>query len=135
MEVPLFVNGGMYESHTIESWQYVWDKICKMAYEGQGICESIVTRPGILHIDGRVIQDKTEVTHSKEYARQSNMNSYFLTLDNIWKQYSHLHNTKMPGVVPELKELVVPFVLYNDLGIEPWFRYSFPNCKVTFWEC
>ncbi len=134
MEIPLFIDGNMFETHTITQWQYVWDLICKMAYEGTGICEKIVTSPGILHINGEVIKDNTELRHASEYAKTSYMNTYFLTLDNIWKQYSKFYGTKMPGIVPELTEIVVPFALYNELGVNPWFRHSFPNCKVTFWE-
>lgn len=134
MKMNLYINGNMYDDVTLEAWQQVWDKVCKMCYEGTGICESIVTRPGIMHVNGRVIQDTRESTHTREYSRHNPVNSQFLTLDNIWKQYSHLYGTMDPKVVPEFKELVVPYSLYETLGVHSWFRHSFPNCVVTFWN-
>ena len=130
----MFINGNRYETHTIEQWQEVWDRICKMAYEKTNICEKIVTKPGIFHLNGEVINDRSEKTHSYEYERSQPLNTYFLTLDNVWKQYSSFYGPKMPEVVPEFKELVVPRALFSSLGIDVWFRHSFPNCKVTFWE-
>ena len=134
MEIPLFINGNLFEEHTIEAWQQVWDIVCKMSYENTNICEKIITTPGFLHINGKLNNDKTEITHSHEYSRSQPLNTYFLTLDNIWKQYSKFHGLKMVHVVPEFKELFVPRVLFDSLGVSNWFRYSFPNCKVTFWE-
>lgn len=134
MEMPLFINGNMYDNHTIEAWQNVWERICKMAYDGTDICEEIVTVPGILHVNGRVINDRRESTHNVEYHRLEPVNYYFLTLENIWKQFSHLYADKNPGVVPELKKLVVPYCLYDCPGVRSWFRYSFPNCKLYFWD-
>lgn len=134
MEIPLFINGNRFEEHTVEQWQQVWDTICRMAYERTTPCEKITTVPGFVHINGEITNDKTEKTHSYEYSRCQPVNTYFLTLDNMWKQYSRLYGSRMPDVVPELKELFVPRVLYESLGISNWFRHSFPNCKVTFWE-
>ena len=134
MEIPLFINGNRFEEHTIENWQQVWDDICKMAYERSPPREKIITTPGFIHINGELTNDKTEKTHTHEYSRSQPVNTYFLTLDNMWKQYSSFYGSRMPDVVPELKELVVPRVLYDSLGISNWFRHSFPNCKVTFWE-
>jgi hypothetical protein len=134
MEMPLYINGKLYDAVTVEAWQGLWDKICRMAYDGKDVCESIITRPGIMHVNGRVLHDKRESTHSKEYARRDPVNSYFLTLDNVWKQYSQFHSPDMPKVIPEFKELVVPYSLYECLGVQAWFQYSFPNCKVYFWD-
>lgn len=134
MEMPLYIHGNMYDRITVDAWQDVWDKICKMAYEGKDVCEKIVTRPGILHINGQVLHDSTESTHSREYNRHTPVNSYFLTLENVWKQYSSFYGSQMPQVVSEFKELIVPYSLYNCLGVQSWFRHSFPNCKVYFWD-
>ena len=38
-----------------------------------------------------------------------------------------------PKVVPELVYLKAPKVLFEEVGIYAWFRYSFPNCKVELW--
>lgn len=134
MEMPLYIHGNMYDHVTIEAWQHLWDKICRMAYEKKDICERIIAHPGIMHINGRVVSDKRESTHSREYNRREPVNSYFLTLENVWKQYSLFHGTQMPYEIPEFKELVVPYSLYNCLGVQSWFRHSFPNCKVYFWD-
>ena len=134
MEVHLFIDGNMYHTHTLEAWQNVWEKICKMAYEGTDICEEIVTYPGFLNINGRIINDRRESAHTLEYRRLEPVNSYFLTLENMWKQFSHLYADKYPLVVPEFKKLVVPYCLYNCLGVNSWFKHSFPNCKLYFWE-
>jgi len=39
-----------------------------------------------------------------------------------------------PVVVPELKEIYVPRILFTCLGVFTWFRHSFPNCQILFWE-
>lgn len=132
MEIPLNIYGDTYDEITIEAWQSVWDHVCKMAYEGTDICESIITRPGVMTINGKKVFDKRERTHSQEYARLQPINTYFLTLDNMWKQYSDYYPEVK--VIPEFKKLIVPYALYQSLGITQWFRYSFPNCEVIYWE-
>lgn len=84
MEIPLSIQGDLYDTITIECWQNVWEKICKMTYEGNDICESIITRPGIMVINGQKVYDKRESAHSQEYDRNQPLNKYLLTLDNIW---------------------------------------------------
>jgi hypothetical protein len=134
MEIPLFINGQLYENHTIEAWQSVWDKICKMSYDGTDVCEEIVTTPGIMHINGRILNNKYKSDHIIEYSRLEPVNTYFLTLENVWKQYSSFHGPQPVKVIPEFKKLVVPRCLYECLGVQQWFRYSFPNCQVTYWD-
>lgn len=131
MDIPLYVHGNMYDEVTIDAWQTVWDQICKMAYDGTNICETIITRPGLMHMDGEMIYNSN---HSDEYKKLKYVNSDFLTLDNIWKQYSHLYGTAEVKIIPEFKKLVVPRSLYECLGVKSWFRYSFPNCHVVFWD-
>lgn len=134
MEIPLFISGNMYENVTVDAWQTLWDKVCKMSYEGTNVCESIVTKPGILYINGEIIDDNSELTHSNKYANIDPVNDHLLKLDDMWKQYSKLYGTAQPKIIPEFKELVVPYPLYYCLGVTQWFRYSFPNCKVTYWN-
>lgn len=134
MEIPLYLNGKTYEGHTVEAWQQVWDRICRMAYEGKDVCEKIVTKPGLTYIDGKIISNSTESYHNRIYRNVEPINYYFLTLENVWKQYSQLYHPSDPKVIPEFKELVVPYCLYNCLGVQSWFRHSFPNCKVYFWD-
>lgn len=134
MEITLRINKNQYEDSTIIEWQNVWDIICKMTYEGTNKCENIITKPGNLYIDGRKVYDKREKTHSREYLRLEPDNIYLLTLDNVWKQYSSYYGTKELIIVPEFKKLVVPYPLFHSIGIPQWFRYSFPNCEVIYWN-
>jgi hypothetical protein len=134
MNIPLYVYGNMYSATTIDAWQHVWDTICKMAYEEKGICESIVTRPSILCVDNIVINDTSELTHSYQYKNPKYVNVDFLTLDNIWKQYSYLYGPIQPKVIPQFKKLVVPRCLFECLGVRSWFLHSFPNCQIVFWD-
>lgn len=90
-------------------WQSIWQQICEMAYENTNPVEKIIIEP-------TDFEDKEENT-----------------LTYTWKQYSKKHGPIMPGVVYELKELYVPKSLFEDLGIYSWFRYSFPNCKISYW--
>lgn len=53
-----------------------------------------------------------------------------LTLDFQWKNYQQLK----PLIIPELKYIYVPRILFESLGVYAWFKYSFPNCKIEFWE-
>jgi hypothetical protein len=130
MEISLNIQGDVYDNSTIHEWQLVWEKICNMAYADTDIYESIVTRPGVMIINGRKVHDKRELSHSREYARTQPINRDLLMLDHVWNQYSN----KEPKIVPEFKNLVVPYPIYQSLGINAWFKYSFPNCKVTFWK-
>lgn len=94
----------------MDSWKSVWETICKMAYENEAPFEKIIIEP-------------SEFSNNEEN-----------TLDYTWKAYSKKHGSNMPGIVPEFKELYVPRILFENLGIYSWFRYSFPNCKVEFWK-
>ena len=96
----------------MDTWQSVWQTICKMAYENEPPYERIIIQPEVI-----------ELSINEED-----------TLDYTWKIYSKKHGTTMPKVVPEFKELYVPRHLFEDLGIYPWFRHSFPNCEIHFWE-
>lgn len=96
-----------------------------MAYCKTYIIEDLITRPA---------SPFTEVEHTEIYNKRLCHNEYDITLDYTWKIYSKAFKTKMPHVIPELKRLHVPRILFEELGIRPWFKYSFPNCVVTFWE-
>ena len=134
MEIVLNIDGNMYDETTVGIWQVVWHKLCSMAYTRSNICRSIVIKPGPMIINNRYVLDKRELSHSREYSRIEPLNRDKLTLEYMWKKYSHAYGNKYPEVVPELKELVVPYSLFVCLGVNSWFRHSFPNCKVRFWE-
>ena len=60
------------------------------------------------------------------------------TLDYHWKQYSSIKddtdNFVEALIVPELKHILVPFSLFHTGGVYAWFKHSFPNCVITFWD-
>lgn len=134
MEIPLEIENNLYCPTTVDCWVSVWNQVCKMAYEGKDIHESIVTRPGNMCINEYLVHDKRESIHSYEYSLHFPLNSYQMTLDNVWKQYSEFYGPENPKIIPQFKELVVPRALFESLGISQWFHYTFPNCTVTFWE-
>lgn len=134
IHIPIYVSRNMYDSVTVEQWQIVWDKVCRMAYHGEDICDKIITRPGNMNIGGKPVKDARQSTHSQYYAKGEPLNNYFLTLENIWRQYSTFHGPMHPKVIPELKELVVPHALFDCLGVQAWFMHSFPNCKIFYWD-
>ena len=96
----------------MQTWQSVWEKICKMTYEEDTPYESIIIYPG-----------QIKMSYEEED-----------TLDYTWRIYSKKHGLKIPVTVPEFKELYVPRHLFLSLGIKQWFQHSFPNCKVDLWE-
>ena len=96
----------------MDTWESVWKCICEMAYENRPPCEKIIMKPG-------------EIENSTKEED---------TLTYTWKIYSKKHGSTMPGVVPEFKELYIPRHLFQDHGVYPWFRHSFPNCQIHFWE-
>lgn len=133
MRAPLIVNERMYSYETIVVWKVVWDKICKMAYEQEPPVSDIITVPDRVRIEGIAVP-MDEKEQSRYYSRQLPINSDVITLDHMWSYYSKKHGAEMPKIVPEFKRLHVPRALFKSLGIGPWFRHSFPNCDITFWE-
>jgi hypothetical protein len=133
MKTPLIVDNRMYSYQTIVVWKVVWDKICRMAYENESPVSEIITIPDRARIEG-IAFPTDEQKQSQYYRRQDPLNSDLITLDNMWIHYSKKHGSEMPKVVPEFERLHVPRALFKSLGIGPWFRHSFPNCMITFWE-
>ena len=90
-----------------------WRQICDMAYFRSHIVDEII------------VGEHNNIT---EKAR----------LDYHWKQYSSLKDPRGDFiealVVPELKYIRVPYNLFHTEGVYAWFRHSFPNCVITFWE-
>lgn len=133
MRVPLIVENRMYSYETILGWKVVWDKVCRMAYENEKPVQELVVVPDRIRIEG-IAFHMNEKEQANYYSRQIPPNSDVITLDYTWKYYSKAHGTKDPKVVPEFERLHVPRSLFQTLGVGPWFRYSFPNCKITFWD-
>jgi hypothetical protein len=92
-------------------WQETWQKLCDMAYYRKNVVSEFI-------VDG--LYD--------ELLKLKNLEE--LTLDFQWKNYQQLK----PLIIPELKYIYVPRILFESLGVYAWFKYSFPNCKIEFWE-
>lgn len=134
MKIPLIVKGRNYSQETLDSWTQVWETICKMAYEGNESISSMITSPSFMIVEELANDNLNEAEHSNYYKKRYPDNDYEITLDCMWKKYSRMYPTHDPCVNLSFERLHVPRPLFESLGIYPWFRYSFPNCKITFWE-
>ena len=105
----------------IKKWQTVWQRVCNLAF----FRKDIVTR---------IIVDYTD--DIKKYMSCRNFEE--ITLDYTWKIYSSIKdengNYIEALVVPELEQLCVPHAIFEALGVYAWFKHSFPNCVISFWE-
>jgi len=108
-----------YSFGTIANWQKVWRFLCDMAYEIKAEqYEKIV-----IHADDSDKQD------ARLYAGYVVQNQHLICLDEVWRKY----DKKVPFVNKTLKYLYVPRVLFYCLGVQNWFKFSFPNCEVHYW--
>lgn len=108
-----------------KKWQSTWRRVCNMAYFRKDIVSELIVIPE----DGEYeFLEKLDLEW--EHA--------CFTLDYAWKTISKLTDANgeflQPLVVPELKEIYIPNILFQSPGVYSWFSYSFPNCKVFFWE-
>jgi hypothetical protein len=90
-----------------------------MAYFRENIVETIVLPP-------------------ENYDELKRYKSKEITLEHTWKSWSRLRDSNGAyldaQVVPELKEIYVPRILFETIGVYAWFNHSFPNCSILFWE-
>jgi hypothetical protein len=105
----------------IKKWQIIWHRVCALSFFRKDIVSQII------------IDNQEDI---KKY--RSSRNFEEITLDYTWKFYSSLKdqngNYIEPLVVPELEKIYVPHALFEALGVYAWFKYSFPNCVISFWE-
>ena len=111
-------------SSVIDKWQHVWLQICDMAYDNTNITSQIII-------------EKSNYAELLKYMSNSN-DFHLITLDYMWEEITlEQKRFQMPPyvhVVPELQAIYVPRILFESLGVYAWFEYSFPNCKILFWE-
>jgi hypothetical protein len=116
MEVP---------QETVEKWQAIWRQVCDMAYYRKNITTMIIVP----------ICDYSTLVG---YSRSGCTNFEQITLDYEWQKISSVRGENGDCldalVVPELTEMYVPRILFETLGVFPWFQHSFPNCTILFWE-
>jgi hypothetical protein len=118
MEIP---------AEIVQKWQSVWKKICNMAY-GDSSNISFVCVP----------LDEHEYREILKYKTEKYVNYDQIMLDHMWQKISSVkdENGNFPEakVFPDLKEIYVPRVLFETMGVFQWFQHSFPNCTIMFWE-
>jgi hypothetical protein len=116
MEVP---------QETTKKWQAVWQQICDMAYFRKNITDKLV-----LPINDFTMLLKYKASHC--------VNFHELTFDYQWQKNSSIRDNNNyyleALVVPELKEIYVPRILFHSMGVFNLFKHSFPNCLILFWE-
>jgi len=108
----------------INKWQSVWQQICDMAYYRNNVTTSIF------------VETKKYTDLLKYMINSKNFDQ--ITLDYMWKQVSSVRgvdgNYIEPCVVSELTQIYIPRILFDTLGVYAWFKHSFPNCVICFWE-
>jgi|LakMenEpi03Aug12_release.lakeMendotaPanAssembly.Ray.scaffolds.fasta_scaffold526904_2 hypothetical protein len=105
------------EQELINKWQNFWERLCRMAYYREGVVKKLEVYIG--DID--------------EYMKIKNCNYFPLTLSYMWSKTSN-ESISDTQLVEELEHLFVPRILFETLGVYTWFEYTFPNCKIEFWE-
>jgi hypothetical protein len=108
-----------YTFATIAEWQNVWQIICDMAYDSKAEqYEDIIVRSAD--------SDKDD---ARAYAGHTVQNQHLICIDEVWRRY----DKKQPFINKTLKSLYVPRVLFYCLGVQNWFKFSFPNCEISYW--
>jgi hypothetical protein len=102
----------------VDKWKTVWRQLCDMAYYRKNIVEKLIVLPKSAH-DATI------------YKKAGFKNEKDICFDTVWKEYSHVGSIQ---VVPELKELYVPFDLLICPGIWAFMDTCFPNCKIQVWD-
>jgi hypothetical protein len=109
----------------VQKWQAVWQQICDMAYLRKNITDTVV----IPMIDYNTLLN---------YKTSRFVNFHELTFDYQWQKNSSIRDESgyylEALVVPELKEIYVPRILFQSMGVFNLFKHSFPNCLIVFWE-
>jgi hypothetical protein len=113
------MNRFKFRDDVVTQWQNVWKQLCTMAYTRENITDQLLIIP----------QSSNENTF---YERNTCPNNEEITLDYTWKEFSKKYHDAL--VVPELKMIFVPRVLFECLGVYSWFKFSFPNCTIMFWD-
>jgi hypothetical protein len=131
MYVPILIENNVYMPETVKAWQSIWEAICIAAYgDIYDIQEELIVNPEALIVkDTEIIRDDREFVHTGIYNCRNPYNYYELTLDHTWKKFEG-----EPKIVKSLRHLHVPRILFEDLGVRQWFAYSFPRCRVTYWD-
>jgi len=108
-----------YSFATISEWQKLWRVVCDLAYNPNAKQYESVS----------VYSYNSESQDARLYGSYTVQNQHLICLDEVWRSY----DKSLPFVNKTLKRLYVPRVLFNCMGVQNWFKFSFPNCEVTYW--
>lgn len=107
----------MIPQRDIENWQIMWSIILNMTYHGTDIIPSL------------------EITLPCDKLWKNDPDFEKVTFEYMWKKYSQLKdengNYLEPKPVPQVKNLYIPFFLFECLGSSVFLATCFPNCIVT----
>jgi hypothetical protein len=108
-----------YSFATIGEWQKFWKVICEMGYNPNAVQYETI----------RAHSNTADKDDSQAYGGYTVQNQHLIGLDEVWRKY----DKSLPIVNKHLKQIYVPRVLFSCLGTHNWFKFSFPNCEVTYW--
>lgn len=108
-----------YKFRTLSEWQNVWRVVCDMAYDPNAKQYETI----------EIHSEDSDREDARAYGAYTVQNQHLICLDEIWRTYDR----KNPFVNKNLKYLYVPRVLFYCLGVQNWFKFSFPNCEVHYW--
>ena len=103
----------------VRKWQKIWHDLCEMSYNKGERVSSILIEFSKEEYD---IFVNAYNTNPSEFDK--------ICLERIWKRYDRVE----PKIVKELNSMYVPRILFETIGAYTWFAYSFPECKLKFWE-
>ena len=109
-----------YDINTVSSWQKVWDRILSMAYLEANKVEKLLV----------FTKDSSDNTF---YKRKIPRNYPDINFEYAWSEFTRNYKGEIQ-IVPELKEIFVPRSLFECVGVYSFFKYSFPNCVIRFWD-
>lgn len=108
-----------YSFATVGKWQKVWRVLCDMAYDSKAEqYEKIV-----------IYSEDSDKEDARLYGGHMVQNQHLICLDEVWRSY----DKRNPFVNKTLKYIYVPRVLFYCLGVQNWFKFSFPNCEIVYW--
>ncbi len=114
----------MIPTDVIAKWKSTWCQLLDMAYHGKNVSAYLFVNNFNYH--DLYVWSKNEPEFEK------------LTFDYYWKQYSQLRGSNgaylEPNIVPELKEMYIPRILFNTIGINTFIKICIPTCSITYWE-
>ncbi len=103
----------------VSRWQEEWSRILDLAYYKKGL---------------PVYGIRIDLPLDKRWKNEPNYEE--ITFEYMWKKYSQLKDENgiylQPQYVPELKNLYIPYSLFNCLGSSTFLGTCFPNCTITW---